>query len=101
MRISIRLLAALFAVTTIVPWSVVRADDDEKPAAKADKPAEKAPPTDVTTPGALDAGGQHIAYELHVVTPLMKKFGDRIRHVLVDQEQHPRRSFRWCIHATL
>ncbi len=47
----------------------LRADDEEKPAAKADKATrEKAPPTEVTTPGAVDVGGQHIAYNAVVGT---------------------------------
>src|SRR3954447_4377148 len=63
MRVSVRMIAALFAVASVLPCAAVRADDDdEKPAAKTDKPAEKPAPTEVTTPGALNAGGQHIAY---------------------------------------
>ena len=67
MRISVRLLAVMFAVTAMMPGAVVRADDDEKPA-KSDKPTEKTPPLEVTTPGAIDAGGQHIAYNAVVGT---------------------------------
>jgi carboxypeptidase C (cathepsin A) len=62
MRISVPLLAAFFAAASILPCATLRADDEEKPAAKADKAAEKTPPADVTTPGAVDVGGQHIAY---------------------------------------
>ena len=68
MRVSVRLLAALFAVAAILPCPVLRADDEPKPAAKSDKPEEKAPPSEVTTPGAIDAGGQHIAYNAVVGT---------------------------------
>ena len=68
MRVSVRLLAAVFAVATILPCVIVRADDEEKPAAKADKPAEKPAPTEVTTQGAIDVGGQHIAYNAVVGT---------------------------------
>src|SRR5271169_2221943 len=63
MRVFVRLMAAAFAVVLVLPCAVVRADDDEeKPAAKTEKPAEKPVPTEVTTPGAIDAGGQHIVY---------------------------------------
>ena len=68
MRISVRLLAAVFAVASILPAAVVRADDEEKPAAKSDKAAEKTPPTEVTTQGTVDIGGQHIAYNAVVGT---------------------------------
>jgi carboxypeptidase C (cathepsin A) len=68
MRVSVRLLAALFAVAAILPCPVLRADDESKPAAKSDKPEEKAPPSEVITPGAIDAGGQHIAYNAVVGT---------------------------------
>jgi carboxypeptidase C (cathepsin A) len=61
MRVCLRLLIALLGISVILPWAVAHADD-EKPAAKAEKPEEKAPPMEVTTPGAIDAGGQHIAY---------------------------------------
>jgi carboxypeptidase C (cathepsin A) len=61
MRVWVRLLTAMLGCALVVPWAVVRADDDEKPA-KTDKTEEKAPPTEVTTPGSIDAGGQHIAY---------------------------------------
>ena len=68
MRISVRLLAALFAAVTILPSAVAHAGDDEKPAAKSDKAEEKAPPSEVTTPGAVEVGGQHIAYNAVVGT---------------------------------
>jgi carboxypeptidase C (cathepsin A) len=68
MRFSVRLLAGVFAVATILPCDIVRADDDEKPASKSEKPAEKPALTEVTTPGAIDAGGQHIAYSAVVGT---------------------------------
>ena len=62
MRISTRLFAATFAMALLPVSTLVRAQDDAKPAAKTDKPAEKAPPSEVTTQGTIDAGGQHIAY---------------------------------------
>src|ERR1700736_2923900 len=68
MRVSVRLMTAAFAVASILACGVVRADEDEKPAAKTDKAAEKSAPTEVTTPGAIDAGGQHIAYNAVVGT---------------------------------
>ena len=55
------MFTALLGVGLVLPCTVAYADD-EKPAAKAEKPEEKAPPMEVTTPGAIDAGGQHIAY---------------------------------------
>jgi carboxypeptidase C (cathepsin A) len=67
MRATASLLAVLFAVTSMVPSALVYADD-EKPAAKSDKAPEKAPPTEVTTPGQVDAGGQHLAYNSIVGT---------------------------------
>jgi carboxypeptidase C (cathepsin A) len=64
MRLSCRLVAAVFAATLLMLPAVVRGADDKtaaKPAA-AEKPAEGTPPAEVTTEGAVDAGGQHIAY---------------------------------------
>ncbi len=54
MHVSVRVFAALLAVSSLLPAAVVRADDEEKPAAKSDKTAEKAPPTEVTTPGSVN-----------------------------------------------
>ena len=54
MHVSARVFAALLAVSSLLPAAVVRADDEEKPAAKSDKTAEKAPPTEVTTPGSVN-----------------------------------------------
>jgi carboxypeptidase C (cathepsin A) len=65
MRVSVRLLAAVFAVATILPAIVVRADE-EKPAVKPDTAAEKTAPADVTTGGTVQVGGQHIAYDATV-----------------------------------
>src|ERR1039458_2896893 len=62
MRISTRLFAATFAMALLPVSTLVRAQDDAKPAAKTDKPAEKASPSEVTTQGTIDAGGEHIAY---------------------------------------
>jgi carboxypeptidase C (cathepsin A) len=71
MRLSIRLFAAALVAALFLVPSSARAMDDT-PAAKtaADKSVEKTPdkapekplPTEVTTQGTLDAGGQHIAY---------------------------------------
>ena len=57
----------LFAAAILVATLSIRAQDDKaaaKPAApeNAAKPAEPAPPADSTTQGAVDVGGQHIAY---------------------------------------
>jgi carboxypeptidase C (cathepsin A) len=68
MRATVRLLAVFFAVASIVPSALLYAVEDEKPAAKSDKAPEKAAPTEVTTPGLVDAGGQHIAYNAIVGT---------------------------------
>jgi carboxypeptidase C (cathepsin A) len=65
MRSTVRLLAAMVGVATIMPVVVVRADE-EKPAAKTDIAAEKTSPADVTTGGVVQVGGQHIAYEATV-----------------------------------
>ena len=60
-------LAAMLAASLFAAPAVLRADDDTL-AAKAtaekaaEKTAEKAPPAEMTTQGAIDAGGQHIAY---------------------------------------
>jgi carboxypeptidase C (cathepsin A) len=64
MHVSARVFAALLAVSSLLPAAVVRADDEEKPAAKSDKAAEKAPPTEVTTPGSVNG----IAYSAVVGT---------------------------------
>jgi carboxypeptidase C (cathepsin A) len=57
-----RLSTAVFAAVLLLS-TAARADDktEAKPAAQ-DKTAETAPPADSTTEGAVDAGGQHIAY---------------------------------------
>src|SRR5215472_14857891 len=68
MRVSVRLIAVLCAACFLLPSTLVRADDEEKPAAKSDKPEEKAPPSEVTTPGSIEAVGQHIAYNAVVGT---------------------------------
>lgn len=64
MHLSVRVFAALFAISSLVPVAVVRADDEEKPAAKSDKPAEKPAPTEVTSPGSVNG----IAYNAVVGT---------------------------------
>jgi carboxypeptidase C (cathepsin A) len=57
---------ALLAVSLLILPGVTCAEDDtSKPAIadkSADKTPEKAPPADVTTQGAIDVAGQHIAY---------------------------------------
>jgi carboxypeptidase C (cathepsin A) len=58
----------MFAFAMIVPPVILRADDDEKPAAKPDKGEEKAPPSDSTTPGSIEVGGQRISYSAVVGT---------------------------------
>jgi carboxypeptidase C (cathepsin A) len=71
MRFS-RLLAATLLSAALVA-SPLFALADDTPTAKtdaksqstdkaADKPTEKTPPTEITTEGSVDAGGQHIAY---------------------------------------
>ena len=64
MHVSARVFAALLAVSSLLPTAAIRADDEEKPAAKSDKTAEKAPPTEVTTPGNVNG----IAYNAVVGT---------------------------------
>jgi carboxypeptidase C (cathepsin A) len=54
MHVSARVFAALLAVSSLLPAAAIRADDEEKPAAKSDKTSEKAPPTEVTTPGSVN-----------------------------------------------
>src|SRR5579863_1282253 len=67
MHTPIRLLAAVFAVASIMPCVLVQAED-ETPTAKSDKKPEKPAATDVTTSGTIDAGSQHIAYNAIVGT---------------------------------
>jgi carboxypeptidase C (cathepsin A) len=65
MRLSHRLLAAvLISVALLFLPTLVRADDDKpaSPEKPADKTAEKAPPTEVTTQGTVTVGGEKIAY---------------------------------------
>jgi carboxypeptidase C (cathepsin A) len=64
MHLYARVFAALLAISSLLPAAVVRADDDEKPAAKSDKPAEKPAPTEVTSPGSVNG----IAYNAVVGT---------------------------------
>jgi carboxypeptidase C (cathepsin A) len=64
MHVSARVFAALLAISTLMPAADIRADDEEKPAAKSDKTAEKTPPTEVTTPGSVNG----IAYSAVVGT---------------------------------
>jgi hypothetical protein len=69
MRVSVRLLAVWFAVALLVPGSFSLADDDdEKGATKPEKTPDKLVPTEVTTPGAIAVGGQHVAYNAVVGT---------------------------------
>ncbi|MGA2673394.1 MAG: peptidase S10 [Terracidiphilus sp.] len=64
MRPALRLSAALFAVSLLALPALTCAQDEAsaKPAAIAEKTAEKALPADATTQGAVDVAGQHIAY---------------------------------------
>lgn len=65
MRLLHRLPLALLAASLFSLPIVLRAQEDSaaaKPAVAAEKAAEKAPPAEVTTQGAVDVGGQHIAY---------------------------------------
>jgi carboxypeptidase C (cathepsin A) len=65
MRLLHRLPLALLAASLLSLPIVLRAQEDAaaaKPAVAAEKAAEKAPPAEVTTQGAVDVGGQHIAY---------------------------------------
>jgi carboxypeptidase C (cathepsin A) len=62
-----RLLAAVALAATMLPvYATPRADDDDS--AKKTGGAEKSPalPSDVTTPGTADVGGQHILYSATV-----------------------------------
>ena len=78
MRVSAGVFAGLIAAALFLPCSV-RADDDEKNAAKTDKTAEKPAPTEVTTAGSVDAGGQHIVYNATVGTITVGRTTIRIR----------------------
>jgi len=62
-----RVLAAAAVAAMLLPLSTVLRADDEKTAKKPDS-TEKAPapPADVTTPGSVDIGGQHILYNTTV-----------------------------------
>lgn len=64
MRFTHHLPAALLAASLLVLPALSRADDEPAAAkpATADKAAEKAPPAEITTQGAVDVAGQHIAY---------------------------------------
>ena len=69
MRCSHTFSAALLAASLLFAPAFLSADDDKPPAAKsaatekaADKTEDKTPPAEVTTQGAVDVGGQHIAY---------------------------------------
>jgi carboxypeptidase C (cathepsin A) len=64
MHVSARVFAALLAVASLLPAAAIRADDEEKSAAKSDKTPEKAPPTEVTTSGSVNG----IAYNAVVGT---------------------------------
>jgi carboxypeptidase C (cathepsin A) len=64
MRLISRLSPILVAAIAIALPAAGRCDDTPaaKPAAAAEKTPEKAPASEVTTQGAVDVGGQHIAY---------------------------------------
>jgi carboxypeptidase C (cathepsin A) len=61
-----RFPAALLVASLLFAPALLQADDKNAADKTADKPAEKtaekAPPTEVTTEGAVGVGGQHIAY---------------------------------------
>jgi carboxypeptidase C (cathepsin A) len=60
MRSSARVVLCLLSAFLLTSAASTRADDDKK---KDDnKPAEKPAPTEVTTQGSVDVGGQHILY---------------------------------------
>jgi carboxypeptidase C (cathepsin A) len=69
MRVSVRLLSVLVAFACLLPHVVARAiDDDEKAGGKSGKAEEKAPPSEVTTSGTINVGGQHVTYDAVVGT---------------------------------
>ena len=57
-----RLLGVAALAVTLSPWCTKLHADDENVQKKADTTTEKAPPSEITTQGAIDAGGQHIVY---------------------------------------
>src|SRR5450432_3782095 len=60
MRHCARLTLALLAFTCLAPAALVHGEDEK---AKPDtKPPEKPAPTEITTQGSVDVGGQHILY---------------------------------------
>src|SRR6266700_859992 len=72
MQRSVRLIAALLVLSCIAPAARLYGDDEKtkpeakaeaKPEAKSDsKTAEKPAPTEITTQGSVDVGGQNIPY---------------------------------------
>jgi len=64
MKVMNRRFAVLIAAASLIFVSSALAEDDKTAAkpATADKPAEATAPADSTTQGAIDVGGQHIAY---------------------------------------
>ena len=56
-----RLVAAAALAAMFLPCSIKALDDDEKSPKKTDT-AEKAPPSEISTQGAIDVDGQHILY---------------------------------------
>jgi carboxypeptidase C (cathepsin A) len=67
MRLTRSMFAALLAASLLASAALVRADDDKSKTDKTDnkqaeKPADKPAATEVTTPGSVDVGGQHILY---------------------------------------
>lgn len=67
MRMNRCWFALWMAVLLAVGAMAAHADDEDK-SVKTDKSAEKAVPTEVTTQGAIEAGGQHIPYSAVVGT---------------------------------
>ena len=68
MNILYRRFAVLTAAASLICVGLARAEDDKTAAKSAttekatEKPAEATLPADSTTQGAIDVGGQHIAY---------------------------------------
>ncbi len=88
MRIDRCLFALLFAVVLTGPTKPVHADD-EHPGAKTDKPAEKAAPSEVTTEGSVEAGGQHIAYNAVVGTLTVGATDEQDAQIGMDGKPEP------------
>ena len=60
MRRPARVLATFTAIAILLPAALARGEENKSNT--DNKPAEKAAPTEVTTQGSVDVGGQHILY---------------------------------------